>query len=1333
MLNRALVKTSDYRAVRILVLLASIFAAACSGCANSTTEAVSEERAAADYRKFQRLIQEAKTEEAIEHGEKLLVLADRMDKGGKATRAVVLYHLGELYLSIGDYAASTSRLEDALAIIRKYEFAEILEEWTVILMLAKVYTLAGDLDRSDDLYGETLRIINGRNDISEAIRAGCLSNYAELCLVKGDLEQAGQLLNRALTIFHSDPDRDDVSLVAAQLRLAELYRLKARYQDALDLCAEAMETTSSAENVEQRVLANILGMKGKILSEVGQYDEAERVLQQCLTIQKQNLGGEHSDVAVTLAGLGTLAEASGDYIASERYFNRSITIAKTAFGDNHPTVAVILGNMAVLYRKMGDYEKAAILGRQSFEMNGAILGDEHAETAQQATELASMLREAGQFEEAEGMLLRAWEVVRKTCDPNSPREALVFGSLATLYVDMGKTEEAEKLYNRSLEIRASHFGTKDPEAVEGLNNLALLYLRKGDIEAAENMFDWALRVAERTLGDEHPKVAAVLNNIAAFEESRNKLDAAIDAADRARRIVRKNLPGVLCGLSLQEHIQFQEVSDHPSWDTALSIALAHPGNANAAKHSAGCVLNGKAMKSGLLAGRARFLSEAHDPTVAKKAREFAGLERTLATLVMRGPQTGQSRTYMSRLAALEQRKQQLSRELGYEMHHSHHQGGAWVSLESVQDALAKEAVLVEIVRVEPVSLRAKRGHQRLPSRFVAWVITDATSKPPKIVDLGEASLIESEIQDVRALLQKAHVDIEAEGEPKAEAKLRERIERLSNLVIAPLAKHLAGKSTWLVSPDGALWLVPWEMLILDGKYVIEDYAITYLISGRELLSRPDHRKPQVPVVVADPDYDAVADEPKGPEDLAVEIPSPFHRAEAIDWTKLRSVKWSRLPGTREEARRIIPMLSRYAKRQEVVALLGEDAGEREFKRHVTRPRVLVASTHGFFVPVAPRTGKDPPARAPGGDRGIGGILAEGRKSDTGVDAELYRILANNPLLQCGLVLAGANRKDSSEGPGEEDGILTGLEAASLDLTGTEVVILSACDTGVGEIHVGEGVASLRQSLLIAGADDVIATLWKVPDTETTDLVSSVVENLSGGQPIGKALRRAQLEMISKRRENRGAAHPLFWASFTRTGHWRYPNRFGYRKLRDGALLFEERWPDGSPKVRSEMESTTHGSLLEHGSFTRWHRNGRKKAEVQFVNGKQDGTWVKWHANGVKASEGNYSTGVRFGPFSHWNSEGKETAKGQYVDDELSGTITTWDKETGDRSVCEFVNGKPNGTAILFNEKGVKFCELQYKDGLEDGTATFWDDNGEKTSELEYSEGVIVESRPMKDQ
>src|SRR5262249_47788368 len=192
-----------------------------------------------------------------------------------------------------------------------------------------------------------------------------------------------------------------------------------------------------------------------------------------------------------------------------------------------------------------------------------------------------------------------------------------------------------------------------------------------------------------------------------------------------------------------------------------------------------------------------------------------------------------------------------------------------------------------------------------------------------------------------------------------------------------------------------------------------------------------------------------------------------------------------LPGTELEAKQIKSLFPN------TELLLGERATKASLKR-VVAPRILHIATHGFFL-------EDQPVST----RGLSGDKGDRR----GLTATLK---IENPLLRSGLALAGANRGTGSSG---EDGILTALEASGLNLWGTQLVVLSACDTGVGEVRTGEGVYGLRRALVLAGSETQMMSLWPVSDRWTQELMVAYYRGLQRAQGRAEALRQVQLKML----------------------------------------------------------------------------------------------------------------------------------------------------------------------------------------------------------------------------
>ncbi|MGD0039866.1 MAG: CHAT domain-containing protein [Isosphaeraceae bacterium] len=449
----------------------------------------------------------------------------------------------------------------------------------------------------------------------------------------------------------------------------------------------------------------------------------------------------------------------------------------------------------------------------------------------------------------------------------------------------------------------------------------------------------------------------------------------------------------------------------------------------------------------------------------------------------------------------------------------------WVEPDAARKALPGDAVLVEIARVKVFDFQTKDRQKRWqPPHYAAWVIPAVGRGEIRVIDLGEAKPIEDAVAAARKALQPELDVLRSRGEPDAEQQLQKPLQDLARLVLQPLLPHIGQAKRWLISPDAALWLVPWAALPLpDGRYAVEGHLISYVISGRDLVADLGSKASERPIVLADPDYDLDPAQARATtRQMLRERAGPEPAQEPLlalrgSSRSLAGATFAHLPGTAAEAEAVLPRLTRYAG-IEPQLYAGPQALEAVFKA-VQRPRIVMLSTHGFFLEEPETKLEDRPALALDGGRSPAkpGPLPE------------------NPLLRCGLVLAGANQRDQASGPEDEDGILTGLEIVGTDLRGTELVVLSACETGLGEVRNGEGVAGLRQAFQLAGAQAVLATLWQVPDRESARLMSGFFDNLAAGRSRPAALRDAQLALIAARRERYSAAHPFFWAAFTLTG------------------------------------------------------------------------------------------------------------------------------------------------------------------------------------------------------
>lgn len=404
-----------------------------------------------------------------------------------------------------------------------------------------------------------------------------------------------------------------------------------------------------------------------------------------------------------------------------------------------------------------------------------------------------------------------------------------------------------------------------------------------------------------------------------------------------------------------------------------------------------------------------------------------------------------------------------------------------LSTNDIQSILPSNSVLIEFIRYQPIeslnSRSADFGNYSSTTfgklHYAAYLLDSEGNIYG--YDLGPASEIEPLIADFQVGLRNQNLNV---------SQLQEAAERLTGKILNPLRSHLENIEHLLISPDGALNLIPFEALMLEPeRYLVQDHQISYLTSGRDLLRLQSSSEPEtLPLLVADP----VFGRPGARENDSA--------ADTIRFSDITSRNFPSLTNTSSEIETIADLLNLPENR----ILQGYEATEAAIKQ-VNQPRILHVATHGFFTSTPSVT------------------------STADLD--------ENPLLRSGLVLAGVQTGNS--GSDQEDGILTALETSSLNLLGTQLVVFSACETGIGKVSEGEGLYGLRRALVSAGSESQLMSLWQVRDDTTKDLMVSYYERLRRGEGRSEALRNTQLEML--RQES--TSHPYYWAPFTISGDW----------------------------------------------------------------------------------------------------------------------------------------------------------------------------------------------------
>jgi CHAT domain-containing protein/outer membrane protein assembly factor BamB len=474
----------------------------------------------------------------------------------------------------------------------------------------------------------------------------------------------------------------------------------------------------------------------------------------------------------------------------------------------------------------------------------------------------------------------------------------------------------------------------------------------------------------------------------------------------------------------------------------------------------------------------RTLREVLDPAGQSDLRELTKIQSQLAR------EQASSMPDVSRVIYLQWRLRSL--ESGLVSRASTYTPVPTPTWESVQKAIPNDGALIEWAHWRPFNPSARRLGDRFgPTHLVAYVLRSAGE--PRGADLGLEADIESMASELRR---------QAGTDPEGRAlgtDLETLARELDRRIFRP-ARKLAGRAhLLLLAPEGVLNVLPFAALIgPTGRYIIEDYSLSYVASARDLLEPASSGAPQPPAILAAPEF--------------------------ATWGRYH---WSPLDGAKEEAAAIAPLLG-------VTPVEGRDATVTAL-RALAHPAVLHLATHGnFFL-------SDPANTAAG--RGLASPKEDSvqgpAKEPVQSPAKSTNHRALDPLLRSVIVLAPE--------PGDQsllnDGIVSALELSALDLTRTQMVVLSACQTGLGEIRNGEGVVGIRRALSIAGAQTQVTTLWSVDDLSTRDLMSAFYSRLTrDGEGRSDALRDAQLSILRSKSEARWR-DPYYWAAFTTAGKW----------------------------------------------------------------------------------------------------------------------------------------------------------------------------------------------------
>ena len=989
--------------------------------------------------------------DAIRIGTEAIGLCEKSFGKESTTYAKLLNDLSLWYKSLGDYNNAIRLVSEALA-IWECKFGKMSPAYfTSLYNLASYYNLSGN-------YMEAIRLGTEALSLDEKLHGNKTLSYAaslnNLALYKsnfGNYTEAISLVSEALNIQKELIGKEHPDYAISLANLASYNSGLGNYVEAIHLVSEALAVFEKVYGKESSTYSIFLNSLSSYEFSLENYSEAMRLIYEALAIQEKLFGKESPAYATTLENLAFHNFKLGNYLEAIRVDLQVMDIREKTLGKNHPYYASSLARLAQDYFIVGNYNDALHLVKNALKIQEMTIGKNHPEYASSLNVLAMCYSSLGNYAEAVSVGKEALNITEKVFGKGHVNTSEGINNLAYYNSITGNYSEAIQLGTEALKIREKSYGKENSYYATSLNNLGKYNYYLGNYSEAIRLGTEALKILENTIGKNHPYSAKTLENLATYNWKIGSADAVgycVEATDVLSGIVRRTF----ADLTARERNLFWE--QYKVWfeETIHSIAYDMPSDSLAENG-----YNGALMAKGLLLNSemelSTLLKESGDSEVANIYNSLKNLRLQINKLyempVAERPLDTDS---LERAAqGLERRLVQRSKVYG------DYTANLVIDWKQVRQRLGDGEMAVEFVsfplRNDSVMYAAYCLRKDMPS--------------PKMVPLFEE-------RQLTGLNKGLYLSSDA----------------LYNLIWKPLESEMEGVKTVNFAPSGELYNLPIENLpVGEGTYNSDIRGYRRLSSTRQLALRRNGVEVAKAAVYGGLKYDT--------DTVTLANDSRKYRtAEPVQWSS-RAVADSlnlrdgvyELPATKIEAEDIDKALESAKIDTELYTdTIGTEASFKALSG--SGVNALHIATHGFYWTEREVSRLDNLA-----------FLNDDMPAAVQEDKALTR---------SGLLLAGANTalKGLPLPEGVEDGVLTAKEIAGMDLRRLDLVALSACQTGLGEV-TGDGVFGLQRGFKKAGANTLLMSLWKVDDTATQLLMTQFYKNMLSGMGKYEALTAAQ--------------------------------------------------------------------------------------------------------------------------------------------------------------------------------------------------------------------------------
>jgi len=1018
--------------------------------------------------------------------------------GNGRGEALALAGMGGAYMSVGEYKKKLDCSMRELALVQDGD--DPVSKAAALLAVGDSYNALHESKKALDYLDQALTL----NEQEPAGKATVLAEKGEVYYEMGNQTKALQLQSDALDIVRSLGNPVAEAKVLNDIGLT--YSAMGEKAKALEAFQKVLESARARKDIQQQ--SATLNNLARLHQDFGDNKEADKLYAESLDLVHQ--AGDRYQEAHTRSALGMLYHSFGEEQKAIDTLNEALEEDRS-IEDRHGE-AVTLNNLAIVYSDTGETQKALDIQNSARSIFRDL--DDESEDAGALSNIGSIYQSLGLYERAEVYFLQAREKQQQFGDEDGeaatlnnlgvvkqnqeePLEALRYFEQSLPLIEKSGNRTAQARLLASMAIALSDTGHPPAEAIEKLNRSLQIARETGDVDI-EALALHNLGSVYSQLGDPDKALAHYRQALGLWRQIRSESAAAISLGslaycdfdlgriDEAKTLARQEsaakltiLSKILSFTSEQQRLAYLDIF-HP-YRLFPILKGTETDLAAAVLRYKGVVLDSIVED--------RLLAEAGQGTEDQKLVEQLNLDKRQLGQLLLQPAQKLSVETNQRIEALEGEVEKIEGQLAQHvtgLGQARHALG--VTPEQVQPTIPNDGALIEYLRYGHYL-----GKGKSEPRYGAIVLFSKGA--PLWIPLGKANEIEHLVRRYLTLVR---------GSPE-EDELSANLQALYEVLWAPIGQTLPSQTkSIIISPDGQLNFISFATLLTkDQHFLAERYSVQYVSSGRDLLREVRPSTAKEVVLFANPDFNL------GSTAMLAKADNRSADAGAVRGSEKRDIEdWSfgSLTGTQKESDNLIKKFIGWG-------WMSTDFTAKEATKEallkIHSPFILHLATHGFFAKEDPTSANTEPESS----------LKAGQSV---TKSKFFK----NPMHRSGLALAGAQSTIEAWGreevpPVENDGILTAEDVSTLDLQGTWLVTLSACDTGSGQARAGEGVMGLRRGFMQAGAQNLLMTLWPISDEVTVQIMSDFYEaaHKSGNAP--EALAEVQREWLVQLRDGKG--------------------------------------------------------------------------------------------------------------------------------------------------------------------------------------------------------------------